>query len=325
MPAPGEDLMAFSTVAIGEGPHRLGKDAAGAPSLLVSLADTGRPSTPSIELQHISVQHAVHCRLLRPGRAPEDAILTVVRCRDADPALAAYFLAVIEGTLPILGPAPSDQRVRAVVDSLTELFRALEVPPRKSIQGLWAELFLLDHAHDPISMVAAWHAAPDEPYDFAEAGRRIEVKSAAGELRAHHFSLVQLAPPAGVHAVVASLIVVRSGGGVAVDELLGAARARVASRPDLISRLDQVVAESLGHAWRNGLTERFDAERALESLAFYDAAQIPAVRRQDVPPEVTDVRFRSDLTHVAALDESAMRAHGGLFQAALPRRGHGRR
>jgi hypothetical protein len=316
-------LPSFSTVVIGSGPHRLGKDSNGAPALLVALKPGG-PALPPVELENLTVQHGMRCRLLRAEQEPEAATVTLVRCREPDRVLRDYFLSVVEAVLPLIGDAPSDSRVREVIRGLIELFRTLELPATKSIQGLWGELFLLAQASDVVTMLGAWHTAPEERYDFTRAEHRMEVKSAIGE-RAHHFGLLQLHPPAGTIATVASLCVERAGGGVSLAELLARIRERVATHVDLAVGLDRVAASSLGHSWKHALTERFDWERAKESLAFFEVGAIPTIHLSHVPATVSEVYFRSSLVGVPALTEAAMRERGGLCHAVLPLRSAGRR
>jgi hypothetical protein len=326
LPTADGELPSFSTVVTGTTPHRLGKDTSGAPALLVTLpVVTAGSGPPPVELEHIGVQHGVRCRLWRSGAEPEVATVSLVRCREADRALCNYFLSVIEGVLPLLGPAPSEARVREVVAALIELFRVLELPPRKSIQGLWGELFVIAQATDAAAMVRAWHANPEEPYDFVGPAQRVEVKSASGNERYHHFALVQLHPPAGTMVVIVSLFVERAGGGVSLGEILNRVRGRISAHPDLAIRLDHGVAASLGQSWRRGLVECFDWERAQESLAFFDAGGIPSIRPEDVSAGVSDVRFRSGLAGVSPLPEATLRDRGGLLRSALPLRGGLRR
>jgi hypothetical protein len=211
------------------------------------------------------------------------------------------------------------------MSALVELFRALELPSRKSVQGLWGELYVIVQASDATALVSAWHTAPEEAYDFSGGAQRIEVKTASGDQRRHHFTLVQLQPPTGAAAVVVSVLVERVGGGVSLGELLSRARSRVAPHPDLVLRVDQVVAATLGHSWRRALAERFDWERAEESMTFFDVGLIPSIEPAAVPPDVSDVRFRADLARVQPVSERVMREEGGLFQAVLPLRTAGRR
>jgi hypothetical protein len=178
---------------------------------------------------------------------------------------------------------------------------------------------MIAEATDTILLTRAWHSVPGEPYDFSLGPQRLEAKSAVGEERRHHFKLEQLRPPGPIKVLVASVLVDRSGGGCSVAELLGRARARLSCDPDLLLRIDQIVAASLGQNWRNGLEERFDLQRARESLGFYWARAIPSID-SSLPMGVSDVRFRSDLTQVAPVEPRTLEDAGGLFRAALPAR-----
>jgi hypothetical protein len=182
---------------------------------------------------------------------------------------------------------------------------------------------LIADANAAEEVAGAWHAAPEEAYDFNTGTQRIEVKSAAGGVRQHYFTLEQLQPPTGVRMLVCSVFVERAGGGLSVAELASKARSKVAAHADRLLRIDQVVAASLGQGWRNGLEDRFDYERARDSLAFFWPARIPSVAAQ-VPAGVSDVRFRSDLSGIPAVGTRELQEAGGLFRAALPMRPRGR-
>ena len=320
LPTSNRDQPCFSSFLLEAGPHRLGKDTDGRPVLLVATASGGARSRPApIELEHVRVQHDVRCLLWHSPAWSEEATFTLIHCQAGDRTLRDYFLGVVEGVLPLLGSSPSEGRVHEVIDALAELFRSLMMPARKSVQGLWAELFLIAEAADACALVAAWHVIPGEVYDFSASSQRLEVKSASGEERNHYFTLEQLHPPAGTRVLVASLFVKRAGGGQSLAELLDRVRPRVTGDPNLFLQVDRVVAASLGQSWRNALDDRFDCERAQESLHFYDAQSIPRIG-QNLPPGVSDVRFKSDLTKATPLGIVALREAGGLFQAVLPLR-----
>jgi hypothetical protein len=73
---------------------------------------------------------------------------------------------------------------------------------------------------------------------------------------------------------------------------------------------------TLGDAWRHANDERFDAQLAEASLSFYEPDAIPKPN-PSLPREVTEVRFRADLSGIPAAVVSIYRAEGGLFKAAL--------
>jgi Putative PD-(D/E)XK family member, (DUF4420) len=180
-----------------------------------------------------------------------------------------------------------------------------------TVQGLWAELFVIQRARDPSVLLRCWHTAPEDRFDFAEDSQRLEVKTASGRVRMHRFSQEQLRPPGGTLAMVASVLMERSAGGQCVNDLIDDLRQRVTD-PDLLLRLDAVVAQTLGNEWRTAQEDRFDRQLAVESLRFLDARTIPSVP-SGLPPEVTEVPFRVDLTsHPLNLSDELERFAVGL-------------
>jgi len=318
VPIPGRDRPTFSTLLLGEGPHRLGKDIHGAPALLVATdaAAGGVPPAP-IELEHVRVMYDVQCLLWHWSESFGEALFTLVQCLTSDRTLCGYFLSVIEGVVPLLGPRPSDQSVHEVVRSIAELFRALTLPAKKSVQGLWAELFMITESSDPCSTADAWHATPSDAYDFSAADQRIETKSSGNRERRHHFTLEQLHPPHNTQVLVASLFVERAGAGTSLKELLDRLRVQISREPELLLRIEQLVAVSLGISWQNALDQRFDIELARESLRFFDARRVPSVDPQ-LPKGVSDVRFVSDLKDTSQLALKTLLDTPGLFRNIVP-------
>lgn len=308
----------FATLPISDHEfHRVGKDAQGAPLLLIAVADTaGRARPAPIVLEHLTVQHDMPCRVLRPDGTVEERRFTVVRCTGTDSTLRTYFLRLTSTIVAALGTAPSRADVAGAIERLAELFRALAEPPRKTMRGLWAELLVIAQGRDPAALIGAWHTTLEDRYDFSLGSQRIEVKSTTGRARQHHFSLEQLIPPAGTDLLVASLFVEQAGAGISVAELAGEIRARVANDPQAVLHVDRIVALTLGEGWRRAGEERFDRELAESSLAFFEPAVIPAVGVQ-LPRGVSEVRFKSDLIGCPTADLAYHRAAGKLFRAAL--------
>ncbi|MEO8007533.1 MAG: PD-(D/E)XK motif protein [Betaproteobacteria bacterium] len=311
----------LSAVAIPEsGGHRLAKDANGYPCLLIRQSPQRGRLAP-IRLENLLVSFDVPCTISHVGRKLEQDIFTIVRCTASNPALFPHFLIILTPMICTLGPAPTHAAVRRAIAGLVELFQALSAPAKKTVQGLWAELFLIRWASDPRAMAAAWHPDPQEHFDFSAGPQRIEVKSSSLRRRVHHFSLVQLTPPQGTRVLVASLFVERSGGGASVHSLFDSVRALLASSAELMRHFDATFYASLGAGWEEAMNEAFDWEMARESLAFFDADQIPTVPNP-IPPSVSDVRFCSDLSAAVPLRRDEVIAAGGIFSAGIPNVGH---
>ena len=307
----------FTAAPIDDYPrHRVAKDSSGRPCLLVSVSAGSTPGPP-IVLEHVSLQHDVECRITHPDGRSETGRFTVLRCTQGDPALDEYFLRVCGTILAVVGQQPSDLQVRAAMDRVVELFRAIDAPPRKTVQGLWAELLVIARSRDILAMARAWHSLPGDRYDFSSGTQRVEVKAAMGQVRRHHFQLDQVIPVPGTAVIIASLLVQRAGAGTSVRDLLSEIRSAASAEPPVVLQVDQVTALTLGSGWRQALDEQFDRHFAENSLAFFSAAGIPKPDAA-LPAGVTEVRFCADLTAVTRLEPGGMRDQGGLLRAILP-------
>ena len=300
--------------------HRIGRDTKGNPSLLVHVFEVSeKAQLASIVLEYLTVQHDLDCRISHPDGITESGKFTIIRCTSTDIALRNYFLRIVGVVIVSLGNLPSKMDITYAIDRLVELFRAMTAPPRKTVQGLWAELFLIARSRESAKMVNAWHSMPEDRYDFSDDNQRIEVKSASGRIRQHHFSLEQLCPPTTSHLLIASMFVERTGAGTSMLELTEQIRSRIKDNLDLLFQLDRIVALTLGNDWRSALEERFDYQLAEESLAFFELSHIPMVN-PNLPLGVSNVHFKSDLTGRPTADIAHYRSQGRLFQATLRRR-----
>ena len=221
--------------------HRIGKDIQGNPSLLVYVLDSPERARPApIVLEYLTVQHNLDCRISQLDGTTESGQFTIIRCTGTDSILRNYFLRVVGAVIILLGSSPSRMDVTHAIDKLIELFQAMTEPPRKSIQGLWAELFLIARTHDPSLLITAWHVTPEDRYDFSMANQRIEVKSTAGRVRQHYFSLEQLCPPTETNVLIASMFIERAGAGTSTMELAEQVRSRVSDKPDFLLHIDRI-------------------------------------------------------------------------------------
>ncbi len=283
----------YAGTAIPGTPHHIAKDSRGRPVVLLSAQPTDvRPA--SIILENLRIEHGLRCSVAQRQAAVLDDRFTVLQCQSEDPILQRCFLDLCEIILAELTPSPSQRAIADKIDRMALLFRAMEQPSGRSIQGLWGELLLIVYARDPVLMARAWHNDACERYDFADAEQRLEVKTSADRARVHFLSHEQANPPESVQCVIASLFVEPSTGGRALGNLWDAAINFVAAIPALRARIDEVSFAALGSNWRDARSMSFDEELALSSLAFYDVRDIPRI--ENVPDGVTDVRFRSNLS-----------------------------
>ncbi|MGO9085943.1 MAG: PD-(D/E)XK motif protein [Candidatus Sulfotelmatobacter sp.] len=277
--------------------HRLAIDSGGAPALLLVCIDN--TDLPAIALEHLTVQHGVLCRMRTLNRV-EEGKFSIISCRSTDPAMHEYFLFISETIVEALGLAPSRSRIASIVNRLAELFQAMSGPPRKTVQGLWAELLVIARSPAPLDMLRCWHTEPEDRYDFSKNSERLEIKSAVSGFRQHTFSLEQLRPSAHLQVVVASLFSDKNPTGVSVYNLVDEIRSRISNSPKDLLHLERVVALTLGDKWRE-IDVCFDRKVGEDSLLFFRAEDVPSVSIP-LPAGISDVRFRVDLSGCDPVD-----------------------
>lgn len=313
----GDDGEFFVAVPIPGAPsHMIGRDAGGLIAVLIAI-DSSLPlgPLPPVRLENLAVTHAARCVVSRVGEAKTVGVFSVVRCLTSDPRLVDVFVGVMSSVALQFPTPPSVSEAGRVLDRVIRLFRDLCRPSDRTLQGLWAELFVIAQSTNPTVLATAWRSSVFDRSDFAAANQRMEVKSTSGPLRVHTFNADQLRLPAGATGAVASLICERSAGGVSVADMWNIVRQHVSGSPAMLLRVDGIVAETLGDAWKESLDVRYDWRSARDSLRFFWMASIPSVGTA-VPPEVTDIKFRVDLTRIQPAAPEELVAHGGLLAAA---------
>ena len=130
----------------------------------------------------------------------------------------------------------------------------------------------------------------------------MDVKSCAGRVRIHTFSYDQCNPPPSTQAVVASLMIERIPGGISIDDLIASIEAQISGIEDLVLKLHEIIASTLGAELTDSLRVTFDPRLAESSLKFFDLCEIPALRNS-LPARVSNVRFSVDLSGLVSLSE----------------------
>lgn len=282
--------------------------------MLVRTPETRERIAPlPVRLEVLEVEFNVECVISRAGLPEERGNFAVIVCLSEDLPLIDYFLRSAGAMLAALGETPSNQSVAESVQKFVRLFRALSAIPRNTVQGLWAELFLIREGRNSAVLAASWHISPDERYDFSIASNRVEVKSSGRRDRCHHFALEQLETPPGTSLLIASIHVERSSGGLSLGELIEETCGGISIQ--IGNRVREVVSETLGNTFQAALDVTFDQELARSSIRYCWSLSVPRIPRP-LPDHVSDVRFIADLA-CAAWVGAAEFASVELF-AALP-------
>lgn len=271
-------------------PYYAGRNAEGHACLLIHAQGAGR-GIP-LHLAGLEAHFALKCLVQEPGEPIETKTLSVLACLSHVSSIEDYFASIAESMVQILGPAPSVDRVRDVVEQFVELFQKLQTPPRRSLAGVLGELCLIYLATDETAAIQAWRIDPDERFDFVAGTLRIDVKASTQRQRIHNLSFDQANPPSGTRSLFASIWIEPTGGGTTLAKLLTLIE-RATTGNSAVSKLRLVVADTLGNTLPAAMTYAFDLRSASESLQFFDSATVPALR-PPLPNGLSSVRFISN-------------------------------
>lgn len=314
LPTPGR-AASYSVVADTGQRCRVGRSSEGHPAVLISFArETGTSSNRT--LATIQYRPPASVEVVAAGQN-RSARLAILECRTTDAELAAYFFRIVDSVLVSDGRTADEAHFEAALDAIVTLFRALQRPAQRSVQGLWAELAIITWSARPEVALASWHSDPHALHDFAAGSFRLEIKSTMKALREHSFLLDQLSSMSPGATLIGSLMLTEDPDGANLGDLLDAIRSRLRQGAESVVRLEVIVAESLGQAWHEARDVRFDAERARKSLRLYAVEDIPTVP-QPLPAEVKDVRFVADLSTTPWMDVPDARSRAALFSDVLP-------
>ncbi|OKZ38387.1 MAG: hypothetical protein BHV68_11295 [Bacteroidales bacterium 43_8] len=248
----------------------------------ISLFDMLHKLGPNTIRELLSVEYDMECTI---NEVSGNSILrkfAIITLRSSDKHLQSYFIEIFAMMLMKMPQQPSKQELSIEVERLVAIFSALSATPRKKIQGLWAELLVIERSLDPQTLINAWHSIPSSKYDFTLGRDKIEVKSTSSEERVHQFSLDQLNPSPSSRLLIASITVRESGQ----------------------DRLYTIIAQTLGNDINKIDAVCFDYITASDTLAFYDYQMIPRILKKDVPSNISEVRFVCNITKLKDITTS---------------------
>jgi len=252
----------------------------------------------SHELGFISLFYSV----LSEGNKQSDGIYTIISLKTENIDFQKYFLEVVCILLEQLPENPSNKQLKTEIQKLIELFSRFNCPPRKTIQGLWAELFVIEQSKYPEYLILSWHSSPDDKFDFNDGQDKIEVKSTSMVRRIHSFSLEQLNPNRNSDLLIASVFVVQTGRGKNIIDMIDSICKRVQNL-ELKFRLNEILSQTIGNDFDKVFNVYFDYQQAIDTLAFFDFRDIPTISNDNIPEEINNVRLDCDLSRVVTIKD----------------------
>jgi hypothetical protein len=302
-------------------PHKLGLSSKGFPMFFVVTSENQFP-THNIEREFLSVQFDLPCTIVLENQDKKDNKFTIITLKNEDTDLQNSFIEIFILMLHKLAPDTTKRNLSIELENLITIFSALSLPPKKKIQGLWAELLVIEQSSNPELLLSNWHTQPNSKYDFSNGRDKIEVKSTSSEERLHRFSLDQLNPSTNSNLLIASAVVrecAQSESGLSIYDLYNRIIEQVPDN-DLRLHCYSIIVETLGDSLPKSKKVFFDYVEASDSLAFFNALYVPKIEKSCVPNDVTDVKFMSNLTHLSPVSrqtESELIENSALFNSIL--------
>lgn len=304
LPLPkNQNLHSYSAKAIkGFENHRIGKNYLDNPSLLIFVSEQEKDFfIANQSLFNITISHNLKCEIEFDNKTIQNNF-SVVSYTGQDSDIKDIFLSTSQILVKSLGQKPSNSKIKFVVGKFIELFKSLKEVPKKSLQGLWAELFVIEQSKQPEKLIIGWHSIPEEKFDFSFGKLRLEVKSSSTEIRVHHFSFSQLNPINNTEIIIASILVNINAGGISLEEILERINNRLNNYPKQKEKLNLLVYSVLGTDIDKINEVKFDYQLAQESFKFYSSTEIPKIKNKDIPKEVSNVKFISNLLNSKSID-----------------------
>ena len=225
---------------------------------------------------------------------------TIVSLKTTNIDFQRYFIEVVCLMLKQMPNNPTQKQIKTEIQKLVELFSRFTQPPKKTIQGLWAELLIIDQAKKPEYLIQSWHSFSEDKFDFNDGHDKIEVKSTSQLRRVHHFAYEQLNPNKNSNLIIASVFVIQTGKGKSIFDLKESIFKKVTNL-QLQLKLNEVIFQTLGNDFEKIFDVYYDYQQAIDTLEFYDGKDIPNIKKEQIPAEITNVHFDCDLSEISTL------------------------
>ncbi len=300
-----ESSFAFNVIPLPNSKHKLGVSQEGFPKFFVHTSDSATAYN-NMALELLSVEYNQECTIYEEVANEQTDIFTIITLQATEESLQSYLIEIVALRLSKLPEEPAKRELSIEIENLITIFSSIKRKPIKEIQGVWAELLVIERSLHPEMLVSAWHNQPNAKYDFTMGRDKIEVKSSSGEGRKHHFALDQLNPSPSSRLLIASVTVRESAhcdGGLSIKDLINKICARINTANTRL-KLNSTLAVVLGTEYKNWDSVFFDYVEASDTLDFFDINDVPRITKDKIPPSVSEVKFCSDLTHLLSIKDS---------------------
>ncbi|ROI10070.1 PD-(D/E)XK motif protein [Chryseobacterium sp. H3056] len=280
--------------------HKIGLSKHGLPLFFIKCDNETNEKALDYNLESISIQFNQKCQLLSNDKKVAEGNYTIIALKTDSVDLQEYFLNILYFVVLKLPVIANLKELKIEVEKLISLFNKFSKLPTKTIQGLWAELLIVEQSSNPDYLINAWHYSSTDKFDFNDGIDKIEVKSTAKSRRIHSFSLEQLNPNKNSKLLIASVFAVETGKGKSVFDLVKSIHDK-SKKKEVLFRINEVLLDTLGRDFEKAFDHFFDYQLAVDSLAFFDSELVPKIDISSITREISNVHFDCDLSKTQEL------------------------
>lgn len=293
----GNNDKEFKIGKINKTSHFLGLNAAGEVGILFK---SKKPNAKIVHLTNLILEHNVNCTIIKSDGNKSVDEFTLLKCKELDKKFQQVFLKHSDDIIKKLPTEPTQEDIYEVISNLVSLFDKLSKPSKKSLVGLWGELFIISNSKNKEKLVRAWHNSNNETWDFYSDKEALEVKTTETNSRSHHFSYEQL--NVGKEDLIISSIMLRfSRQGKTINHLIKNILLKLNDN-ELKTKFNTLCDEIITNKSDDEINEcMYEYEYAQQNIKFYDAKKIPRIK-ENLMPGVSDVNFTSKLNNIEAIE-----------------------
>lgn len=279
-------------------------------TVLIGISTDGNPiffiekefknNANDVNLALISVRFNKQCSLILDDGVSIEKKFSFIMLNSDDYDMQQYFINVVALLFQKLPNDPSQKELIDEINKLVLLFSCSSKPAMKTIQGLWAEMLIIEQSKDPAYLIRSWHANPNSKYDFNDGQNKLEVKSTSQSKRIHSFSYEQTIPNPNSKLLIASVMTIETGVGKSILDLRDNICKKV-SDLELQYKVNEMILTSLGSDFSNISDLFFDYQYAIDETVFIDSNDIPTIPGSVIPTELSNIKFSCDLTNIVTI------------------------
>ena len=270
---------------------RLGISLDRLPTILIPC-EAGEENQSKQKFQGLQLHQHKKCNVINDE--DEENYFHLIRCVDNDSKIITAFLDFFEDLLR----EPNNHEIHLIMEKLnilSQLLNSRTKESKRSAMGLWSELYLINSNIQSVALTEAWHNITTEKLDFELNNVAIEVKSFSGDERSHNFSYRQLVNLSYENLFIMSVQLKEVGDTISLRKLFKETLGMLDSS-EAKDKLSRVFYEYAGSMDLEEFS--FSKDIADHSCKFFKASEVPSIAEEDIPAEISDLRFVVDCNKV---------------------------